>query len=215
MHPSWQPFLKKEFNSPYFQDLATFLSAAYTTKTIYPPKPQVFSAFTTDLNQIKVVILGQDPYHGPGQAHGLAFSVRPNIPTPPSLINIFKEIESDLGHPIDQSPHLKRWADQGVLLLNNVLTVEAHRPTSHSHKGWETFTESAIKHLSNHRKHLVFLLWGRPARAKSTLIDATKHLILEAPHPSPLSANYGFFGCKHFSKANAYLTAHKTTPINW
>lgn len=215
MHESWKDFLNTEFDKPYFKELSKFLTNEYATKTIFPPKPEVFSAFNTDLNNIKVVILGQDPYHTPGVAHGLAFSTKPNQKIPPSLQNIFKEIESDLCHEIDHSPFLKRWADQGVLLLNNVLTVEAHKAGSHQQKGWETFTENVIEHLNDNSDHLVFMLWGRNACSQKDLINTTKHLVLEAAHPSPLSARNGFFGCKHFSKANTYLVMSNKTPINW
>jgi len=215
MHPSWKPILQAEFEKPYFQQLSQFLTDAYATKTIFPPKPQVFSAFTTDLNNTKVVIIGQDPYHGPRQAHGLAFSVRPEVAVPPSLQNIFKEIRDDLGNPIPSNGNLQHWAEQGVLLLNNTLTVEAHRAGSHRGQGWEQFTENIIRHLSESRPHLVFLLWGRDARTKTALIDQQKHLILEAAHPSPFSAMSGFFGCRHFSKANAQLKAWGLDEINW
>ena len=214
-HESWEQFLKSEFAKQYFVELSKFLSEQYSDRTIYPPKSQVFSAFRTNLDDVKVVILGQDPYHGPRQAHGLAFSVREGIDTPPSLFNMYKEIEADIGTPIPQSGNLQRWADQGVLLLNNVLTVEAHQAGSHRGHGWELFTEAAIRYLSDNREHLVFLLWGRDARSKASLINQSKHLILEAPHPSPLSAHSGFFGCKHFSKTNAYLAAHKLPEIVW
>jgi len=214
-HESWEKFLKSEFSKQYFVELSKFLSEQYADRTIYPPKSQVFSAFRTNLDDIKVVILGQDPYHGPRQAHGLAFSVREGIDTPPSLVNMYKEIETDLGIPVPPSGNLQRWADQGVLLLNNVLTVEAHQAGSHRGHGWEMFTEATIRYLSDNRKHLVFLLWGRDARSKASLIDQSKHLILEAPHPSPLSAYSGFFGCKHFSKTNEYLAAHDLPEIVW
>lgn len=215
MHPSWKPILQNEFQKPYFKELSTFLSEAYRQKQIFPPKSQVFSAFTTDFNQIKVVIIGQDPYHGPNQAHGLAFSVRPNVAIPPSLQNIFKEIHDDLGIPIPTNGNLNRWAEQGVLLLNNTLTVEAHRAGSHRGKGWEQFTENIIRILNEHQTHLVFLLWGRDARNKKPLIDTSKHRVLEAAHPSPLSAYHGFFGCRHFSKTNQQLQEWGLPIINW
>lgn len=215
MHPSWRPYLQAEFKQPYFQELSAFLHQQYDQKTIFPPKNQVFSAFATDLDQVKVVIIGQDPYHGPGQAHGLAFSVRPGVQTPPSLQNIFKEISQEYGTPLPQSGNLKRWADQGVLLLNNTLTVEAHRAGSHRGRGWEEFTAHIIRLLSDKKEHLVFLLWGRDARSKKSLIDTQKHLVLEAAHPSPLSAYHGFFGCNHFRLTNDYLQKHGQTPINW
>lgn len=204
-----------EFAKTYFKDLSEFLAEAYKTKTIYPPKQQVFSAFTTDLNNVKVVIIGQDPYHGPRQAHGLAFSVRPEVAAPPSLINIFKEIHDDVSSPIPDNGNLGRWADQGVLLLNNTLTVEAGSAGSHRGKGWEQFTDAMIGILNDKCDNLVFLLWGRDARNKKFLIDESKHLVLEAAHPSPLSAHNGFFGCKHFSKANAYLIMSGKSPIEW
>ncbi len=215
MHPSWQNFLQNEFKQNYFLELSLFLKNAYATKTIFPPKAQVFSAFTTDLGNTKVIIIGQDPYHGPNQAHGLAFSVQKTVPTPPSLQNIFKEIHSDLGLPIPDNGNLGRWAKQGVLLLNNTLTVEAHQAGSHRGKGWEEFTKNIIEYLSETRPHLVFLLWGRDARSKKPLIDSAKHLVLEAAHPSPLSAHNGFFGCKHFSKCNEQLEKWGETPIDW
>jgi uracil-DNA glycosylase len=217
MHESWKPFLDVEFAKPYFQELSSFLKNEYSSKTIFPPKPQVFSAFSTDLNDIRVVILGQDPYHGPGQAHGLAFSVQPNVEAPPSLVNIFKEIKSDLGEHIHIPDHgnLQHWAEQGVLLLNNTLTVEAHKAGSHRGRGWETFTTEVIKYLNESRPHLVFLLWGRDARAKASLIDTSRHLVLEAPHPSPLSAHSGFFGCKHFSQTNAWLKSNNIDEVIW
>ena len=215
MHPSWKPFLDSEFAKPYFGELAEFLHAAYDTKRIFPAKTQVFKAFTTDLNEVKVVILGQDPYHTPGAAMGLAFSVPDSQPIPPSLINIYKEIDSDTGHHANKTGNLVNWQNQGVLLLNNVLTVEAHKAGSHRGKGWETFTEAVIKYLNAEKSNLVFILWGRDARSKKSLIDPSKHLILESAHPSPLSAHNGFFGSKPFSKTNAYLEAHGLKPINW
>ncbi len=215
MHPSWKDFLQAEFEKPYFKELSEFLHEEYESKTIFPRKELVFRAFMTDLNDVKVVILGQDPYHTPGAAEGLAFSVPNSQPIPPSLINIYKEIDSDIGHHNNPTGHLKNWQDQGVLLLNTVLTVEAHKAGSHRGKGWETFTTEVIKYLNENREHLVFLLWGRDARNKKTLIDTSKHLVLEAPHPSPLSAYSGFFGCKHFSKANDYLIKNNQKPINW
>ena len=215
MHESWKPFLESEFNKPYFKELSEFLSSEYDKKTIFPKKTQVFSAFTTDLNNVKVVILGQDPYHTPGAAHGLAFSVPNSEPIPPSLVNIYKEIDNDIGHHANKTGYLKNWQDQGVLLLNNVLTVEAHKAGSHRGKGWEIFTEATIKYLNETKVHLVFLLWGRDARSKKPLIDTKKHLILEAAHPSPLSAYNGFFGCKHFSKTNEQLEKWGKEKINW
>ncbi|MCR5573157.1 MAG: uracil-DNA glycosylase [Candidatus Saccharibacteria bacterium] len=215
MHESWKPILQSEFKQPYFEELSNFLREAYATKTIYPPKEQVFSAFTTDLNEIKVVIIGQDPYHGPHQANGLAFSVHNGIQLPPSLRNIFKEIHDDTGAPIPESGDLFRWAKQGVLLLNNTLTVEAHLAGSHRGKGWETFTEHIIKYLNETRPHLVFILWGRDARSKKAIIDQSKHFIIESAHPSPLSAHNGFFGSKPFSRCNTKLVEWKYPPIKW
>lgn len=215
MHNSWKPFLEAEFGKPYFLELAEFLKAEYAKKTIYPPKSLVFRAFTTDLNAVKVVILGQDPYHTPGAAHGLAFSVPSTEKIPPSLINIYKEIDSDIGQHANKSGSLKSWQEQGVLLLNNVLTVEAHKAGSHRGRGWEIFTEAAIKYLNDTRENLVFILWGRDARAKKSLIDTHRHLVLESAHPSPLSAHAGFFGSRPFSKTNAYLKEHGKTEIVW
>lgn len=215
MHESWRPFLKSEFQKPYFEELAKFLHQAYEVKTIYPKKSQVFSAFSTDLNEVKVVILGQDPYHTPGAAEGLAFSVPDSQPIPPSLINIYKEIDNDIGHHQNKTGSLKNWQKQGVLLLNTVLTVEAHHAGSHRGKGWETFTTATIEYLNKTRPHLVFLLWGRDARNKKSLIDQSKHLVLESPHPSPLSAHTGFFGNHHFSKANHFLAEHGESEIVW
>ena len=215
MHESWKDFLNAEFNKPYFKELSAFLHEEYEHKTIYPKKTLVFSAFTTDLNEVKVVILGQDPYHTPGAAEGLAFSVPPSQPIPPSLINIYKEIDADIGHHNNTSGSLRNWQKQGVLLLNTVLTVEAHRAGSHRGKGWEIFTTEVIKYLNKTRPHLVFILWGRDARNKKSLIDSSKHLILESPHPSPLSAYAGFFGNHHFSKTNAFLKEHGLDEINW
>lgn len=215
MHESWKEFLSSEFNKPYFKDLSKFLHEEYEKKTIFPRKELVFRAFATDLNDVKVVILGQDPYHTPGAAEGLAFSVPNSQPIPPSLINIYKEIDSDIGHHANPTGHLRNWQQQGVLLLNTVLTVEAHKAGSHRGKGWETFTTEVIKYLNDTRPHLVFLLWGRDARNKKALIDTKKHLVLEAPHPSPLSAYSGFFGCKHFSKCNEFLIKNNEEPIEW
>lgn len=215
MHPSWRPFLDHEFQQEYFAELSEFLKYEYSTKVIYPKKSQVFSAFTTDLNDIKVVILGQDPYHTPGAAHGLAFSVPEGEKIPPSLVNIYKEIDSDIGHHANKSGCLVSWQKQGVLLLNNVLTVEAHYAGSHRGYGWETFTENVIKYLSSSREHLVFILWGRDARSKKPLIDGRKHLIIESAHPSPLSAYNGFFGSRPFSRTNEYLEKNNKTPIVW
>lgn len=215
MHESWKPFLNSEFNKPYFKELANFLHEQYDKKVIFPKKTQVFRAFTTDLNNVTVVILGQDPYHTPGSAHGLAFSVPDTQPIPPSLVNIYKEIDNEYGSHANKTGNLKSWQDQGVLLLNNVLTVEAHRAGSHRGHGWETFTEAVIKYLDKTRPHLVFMLWGRDARNKAPLINREKHLVLESPHPSPLSAHSGFFGNGHFKSANAFLKQNHLPEIKW
>lgn len=215
MHESWKPFLKAEFEKPYFKELSEFLHQEYETKTIFPRKGLVFRAFATDLNEVKVVILGQDPYHTPGAAEGLAFSVPNSQPIPPSLVNIYKEIDADIGQHANPRGSLKAWQQQGVLLLNTVLTVEARRPKSHAGKGWETFTTATIAYLNEVRPHLVFILWGRDARNKKSLIDTSRHLVLESAHPSPLSAYAGFFGSKPFSKCNDYLVQHDMKPIVW
>lgn len=215
MHESWKPFLDSEFAKPYFKELSEFLHGAYAASTVFPAKSQVFRAFMTDLNAVKVVVLGQDPYHTPGAAHGLAFSVPSSQPIPPSLINIYKEIDAEYGSHANKTGNLKAWQDQGVLLLNNVLTVEAHKAGSHRGKGWETFTEATVKYLNEHNPHLVFLLWGRDAQSKKPLIDQAKHLVLESAHPSPLSAHSGFFGNGHFLKANEFLKSQGLTEIIW
>ncbi len=215
MHESWKPFLQSEFRKPYFVELSKFLHEAYLTTQVFPAKTQVFRAFSSDLSQVKVVVLGQDPYHTPGAAHGLAFSVPDSQPIPPSLINIYKEIDDEYGTHAERTGNLKHWQEQGVLLLNNVLTVEAHKAGSHRGKGWETFTEATVEYLNENRPHLVFLLWGRDARSKKNLIDTSKHLVLESAHPSPLSAYNGFFGNGHFKKANAWLKNHGLDEIEW
>ena len=213
---SWQEVLQPEFDKPYFESLVGFVKQEYASRTIFPPAGQIFSAFNTcPFSDVKVVILGQDPYHGPGQAHGLCFSVNDGIPFPPSLQNIFKEISSDLGLQIPSSGNLTRWAEQGVLLLNATLTVRASQAGSHQGKGWEEFTDSVIKIISEKAENVVFILWGSYAIKKKSLINASKHCILTAPHPSPLSSYRGFFGCKHFSKTNTYLTSKGKTPIEW
>ena len=215
-HNEWTPFLQEEFRQPYFVKLAAFVHEEYEHKKIYPPKAQVFSAFeTVDYPDVKVVILGQDPYHQPGQAHGMCFSVNPGVPVPPSLQNIFKELHSDLGCYIPDNGWLMPWAKQGVFLLNTVMTVEDSHPLAHANKGWETFTDHAIQKLSARETPIVFLLWGRNARAKESMIDTSRHLVLCAPHPSPFSASYGFFGCRHFSKANAFLKEKGIAPVDW
>lgn len=214
--PSWQQRLQSEFDKPYFEALTSFVRHEYATKTVYPPGRQIFAAFDAcPFDRVKVVILGQDPYHEPNQAHGLCFSVNDQVPFPPSLQNIFKEIESDLGIPVPQSGNLTRWAQQGVLLLNATLTVEAHRAASHQGRGWETFTDAVIHKLAEERNHLVFILWGAYAQRKGEFIDRNKHLVLQSPHPSPLSAHRGFFGNHHFSQTNNYLLAHGIEPIQW
>lgn len=213
----WKQVLADEFEKPYFNILTGFVRKEYQTTTCYPPAKLIFNAFDLcPFNQVKVVVLGQDPYHEPGQAEGLCFSVAPGITPPPSLINIFKELNTDLGLPTPADGSLKRWASQGVFLLNATLTVRAHEAGSHQHKGWEEFTDRVVKELSDRCEGLVFILWGGFAKKKGAVIDRKKHLVLEAAHPSPLSANRGgFFGCKHFSKANAYLVANGKTPIQW
>ena len=214
---SWKSALIEEFERPYFTELKKFLE--YEKKTghiIYPAGSNIFSAFEkTPIDKVKVVILGQDPYHGTGQAHGLSFSVPENLPIPRSLKNIFKELKDDLNIEIPNTGNLQKWADQGVLLLNATLTVRANQPGSHQNKGWENFTDSVIKVISHQLSGIVFLLWGKYAQAKESLIDTTKHFILSAPHPSPFSADRGFFGCKHFSKTNELLMQLGKEPINW
>ncbi|HTA28619.1 MAG TPA: uracil-DNA glycosylase [Bacteroidia bacterium] len=213
---SWGLVLKEEFSKPYFLLLKEFLLGERKKHIVYPPGKLIFSAFNhTPFNNVEVVILGQDPYHGAGQANGLCFSVSDGIKMPPSLVNIFKEIQNDLGYPIPISGNLERWADQGVLLLNAMLTVRANEPGSHQGRGWESFTDSVIKHISNKKQGVVFLLWGKYAQAKETLIDGSKHHILKAAHPSPFSAYNGFMGCKHFSKANEILLSQGKQPIDW
>lgn len=214
--PTWNKALAAEWNTPYFAGLTDFVRSAYRSGTIYPPAGKIFAAFdSTPFDKVKVVILGQDPYHEPGQANGLCFSVADNVALPPSLVNIFKEIESDLGVKPYPSGDLIRWATQGVLLLNSTLTVEAHRAGSHQGKGWEEFTDAAIAALSDGREGLVFMLWGSYAIRKGAHIDRSRHLVLTSPHPSPLSAYRGFFGNHHFSRANAYLQTHGQSPIDW
>lgn len=215
--PSWQQPLQTEFDAPYMQALKQFLrSEKDKQKIIYPHSSNWFHALeTTPLSEVKVVILGQDPYHQPGQAHGLCFSVQPGIKIPPSLINIYKELETDLGIPAVSHGYLESWARQGVLLLNAVLTVEDSKANSHQGKGWEAFTDKVIEVTNQQRQNVVFMLWGSYAQRKGSVIDTSKHLVLTAPHPSPLSAHRGFFGCRHFSQANQYLEAHGQTPIDW
>ncbi len=215
--PSWKKELNSEFDKDYFQNLIDFVKEEYSNYKVFPPGKEIFAAFDhSTFQDTRVVILGQDPYHGPGQANGLCFSVHDGIAFPPSLVNIFKEIESDLGKPLPKTGNLERWADQGVLLLNATLTVRAHQAGSHQNKGWEQFTDEVIKIVSEEKENVVFMLWGGYAKKKSKLIDNSKHLILTSGHPSPLSANRGYwFGNKHFSKANEYLDDHGKKPINW
>lgn len=213
---SWKKVLENEFKSDYFKNLKTFLIEEKKKCEIYPPGPLIFSAFnSTPFDKVKVILLGQDPYHGPGQAHGLSFSVNEGVKHPPSLVNIFKEIKNDLSIPYPKSGNLKPWAEQGVFLLNATLTVRASQPGSHQNQGWERFTDVVIKALSEKKENLVFLLWGKYAQAKENLIDKKKHHILKAPHPSPFSAHNGFFGCKHFSKTNIILKELGLPEINW
>lgn len=213
---SWRQVLQPEFDKPYFEFLTTFVRNQYQTKQCFPPARLIFNAFDScPFQSVRVVILGQDPYHDIGQAHGLCFSVNDGIKIPPSLENIYKELQRDLGLPIPQSGNLQRWANQGVLLLNATLTVEAHQAGSHQNKGWEELTDAAIRALSEQREHIVFMLWGSYAQRKGQFIDRRRHLVLTAPHPSPLSAYRGFIGCGHFSAANNYLIQHGYSPINW
>ncbi|GAA4828177.1 uracil-DNA glycosylase [Algivirga pacifica] len=214
--PSWKEALGAEFEKPYFQELVNFVKEEYQTQTIYPAGKHIFNAFNhCTFEDIKVVILGQDPYHGPGQANGLCFSVNDGVPFPPSLRNIFKEIENDLAKEVPSTGNLERWADQGVLLLNATLTVRAHQAGSHQNRGWETFTDEVIKQIAEQCEGVVFLLWGAYAQKKGKVIDKSKHLVLQSPHPSPLSAHRGFFGNKHFSQANEYLEQQGKAPIEW
>jgi len=216
IHDGWKEILKEEFESDYFKALKLFLVEEKSKFTIYPPGNLIFNAFDhTPPDNIKAVIIGQDPYHGAGQAHGLCFSVSDGIKPPPSLVNIFKELKNDLGLEIPKHGNLTRWADQGVLLLNATLTVRANQPRSHANKGWELFTDAVIRKLSATKKGLVFILWGNDAKAKEQLIDASRHLVLKAAHPSPYSASAGFFGCKHFSKANEHLKNQGISEIDW
>lgn len=214
---SWKSVLSAEFTKSYFQNAVTFIKTEKAQgKTIYPPGALIFNAFdTTPFDKVKVVLLGQDPYHGYGQAHGLSFSVQDGVKPPPSLINIFKELHSDIGMPMPKTGNLTKWAEQGVLLLNAILTVRANEPSSHAKIGWADFTNAVIKKISDEKEGIVFLLWGKYAQEKQMLIDETKHLVLKAAHPSPFSADKGFFGCKHFSKTNEYLVRQGKDPINW
>ena len=217
IHPSWKEHLQAEFDQPYFERLVQFVRNEYATQTVYPPGPLIFNAFNLcPFDNVKVVLLGQDPYHEPGQAHGLCFSVNDGVPFPPSLANIFKEINTDIGMPIPQSGNLTRWAEQGVLLLNATLTVRQHQAGSHQRQGWEQFTDSVIRIISEKSPHpVVFILWGGYALSKASLIDPTRHLILRSPHPSPLSAYRGFFGNHHFSLTNQFLRSKGMEEIRW
>lgn len=216
IEPSWKELVGGEFEQPYFKKLTGFVKAEYSNGTCYPPGALIFNAFEQCVVEAtRVVILGQDPYIGPGQAHGLSFSVPEGVPFPPSLRNILKEVSRDIGAPLPESGNLERWAKQGVLLLNATLTVRAGQSASHQGQGWETFTDAVIEHLSTHSNGCVFMLWGSYAGKKASLINEEKHLILKAPHPSPLSAHRGFNGCGHFSAANAWLIQNKQLPIQW
>lgn len=212
----WLEPLGEEFKKPYYKKLYETVKQEYETRQIFPAPDDVFNAFQfTPLHKVKVVILGQDPYHGDGQAHGLCFSVKPDVAVPPSLVNIYQELKEDLGCYIPDNGYLKKWADQGVLLLNTVLTVRAHNANSHRNIGWEEFTDAAIRTLNEQDRPIVYLLWGKPAQTKKKMLKNPKHLILEAPHPSPLSAHRGFFGCRHFSKTNEFLKDRGLEPIDW
>lgn len=213
---SWKEVLHDEFNKPYFIQLTEFVKSEYQQHTIFPPGKEIFNAFDLcPFENVKVVIIGQDPYHGPGQAHGLCFSVREGVDFPPSLRNIFKEINGDMGTPIPRNGDLTRWAEQGVFLLNATLTVRAHTAGSHQKKGWETFTDAVIQKISDQKEHVVFLLWGAYAQQKAMMIDKSRHMVLESVHPSPLSASRGFFGNHHFSRANQFLQSQGLAPIIW
>ena len=212
----WLAPMSAEFKKEYYKKLYETVKQEYQTREVYPEPDDIFNAFAfTPRSRVKVVILGQDPYHEPGQAHGLCFSVKPDVAIPPSLVNIYQELHEDCGCYIPNNGYLKKWADQGVLLLNTVLTVRAHAANSHKNIGWEEFTNAAIRILNEQDRPIVFLLWGRPAQMKKAMLNNPKHLILEAPHPSPLSAYRGFFGCKHFSKANEFLKANGVEPVDW
>lgn len=212
----WLEPLQGEFHKPYYKNLYEYIKKEYSTHIVYPPSEEIFNAFHfTPLNEVKVVILGQDPYHEQGQAHGLCFSVKPDVEIPPSLVNIYKELESDLGCYVPNNGYLEKWATQGVLLLNTVLTVRAHAANSHKNIGWEEFTNAAIEVLNQQDRPIVYILWGKPAQSKKVMLNNPKHLILEAPHPSPLSAYRGFFGSRPFSKTNEFLKANGLEPIDW
>ena len=212
----WLGAISGEFKKPYYRELFEFVKAEYGKHVIYPNSDDIFNAFHfTPLSEVKVVILGQDPYHNVGQAHGLCFSVKPDVEIPPSLVNIYKELEEDLGCKVPNNGYLKKWAEQGVLMLNTVLTVRAHQAASHQGKGWEKFTDAVIEAVNTQDRPIVYMLWGKPAQSKIPMLTNPKHLILKAPHPSPLSAYRGFFGCKHFSQANAFLEQNGLEKIDW
>lgn len=212
----WLDALKPEFSKPYYRQLHNKVVSEYNSTTVYPPAEELFTAFhLTPLSKVKVVILGQDPYHEPGQAHGLSFSVKPGIKIPPSLVNIYQELQQDIGCYVPNNGYLTKWAQQGVLMLNTLLTVRAHQAFSHKGIGWEAFTDAAIEAVNKQDRPIVFMLWGSPAQKKAVMLNNPKHLILKAPHPSPLSAYRGFFGCKHFSRANQFLESYGETPIDW
>lgn len=215
MHPSWKEALEAEFRKPYFKRLADFVAEERKTRSVFPASGEVFRAFESPLSAVRVVILGQDPYHGPGQAHGLAFSVKPGVAIPPSLANIYRELRADVGASLPEHGHLGRWVEQGIFLLNSVLTVRAHEAGSHRNMGWETFTDAVIKVLSDREAPLVFILWGAYARAKVALLDTLKHTVIESAHPSPMSARNGFFGSKPFSRTNEALVKAGVPPIDW
>lgn len=212
----WLPALQEEFKKPYYAELYKKVQEEYKETQIFPPADDIFNAFHfTPLSEVKVVIIGQDPYHNVGQAHGLCFSVKPEVDIPPSLVNIYKELKDDLGCYIPDNGYLEKWAKQGVLMLNSVLTVRAHQANSHQGMGWEKFTDAVIKAVNEQDRPIVYMLWGRPAQNKAKSVNNPKHLLLKAPHPSPLSAHRGFFGCKHFSQANEYLKKNGLEPIDW
>ncbi|MGN1083381.1 MAG: uracil-DNA glycosylase [Lachnospiraceae bacterium] len=212
----WLPAISTEFKKPYYANLYRFVKEEYSKTLVFPPADEIFSALhLTPLSKVKVVILGQDPYHNVGQAHGLCFSVRPDVEIPPSLVNIYKELQTDCGCRIPNNGYLVKWAEQGVLLLNTVLTVRAHQANSHQGKGWEQFTDAIIQAVNAEDRPIVYLLWGRPAQSKMSMLNNPKHKVLTAPHPSPLSAHRGFFGCRHFSQANAFLVENGLDPIDW
>ena len=216
INKKWDEILAEEMKKDYFKKLGIFVKNEYRTKTVFPPYQNIFDALRfTDYDEVKVVILGQDPYHNQGQAHGLCFSVQPDVAIPPSLKNIYKELQSDLGCAIPNNGYLVKWAKQGILMLNTVLTVRAHKPLSHQGKGWEQFTDAIIEAVNAQDRPIVYMLWGKPAQRKASMLNNPKHLVLKAAHPSPLSASHGFFGCKHFSQANQFLEENGMQPIDW